>query len=468
MTLPRARLVALFIAGLLLAQPAAAALDPQLRAARFEQAMGQTGAAIARLQVERRQAGGASSDELNAMLAELYLTQGLYRRAGEQLRQLAKADDGAWLRLAQLLARAGDIEGALQALARITDELPPARQRERLLLEGELLLRRGRLSAAEQRLGLLLETGRRSDEAAYGRFDLAVARYRGGDTEAARELLDALGRDSADSSQRRALRDKANLTLGFDRLQAGEVDEAADYFKRARLNGPLSSTALLGLGRAYASEEAYKKALVPWLRLSKRDPADPAVQDALLAVPYALGKLNAYKQALQYYNQAVGSFQLETERLAKIEQAVKDGSLVQSLVQAFGDEPGVVGRDRLRLLPATAGASHLWQLFSTNRFQADLWNSAQIARSLEKIQRWTSEVANDDSLPPARRTALLARATDLETRLQQLSHQFQQHMQDLALEELSRRRERIKAYAEEARFSIAQIYDYSAKRWGER
>ncbi len=452
----------------LTARPVTRLLAIQYRAARFEQALGRPLAASARLLAERGFETGASTEDVDALLAELYLQQGLTLRAAAQLQRLARADDRSWLSLARQQAWTGDAAGALQALARIGDGLPEAMARERVLLEGRLLLAVGRLPAARQRLQRLVEDGGRADEAAYGRFNLAVALRREGDAEAAREALDELGRARGGGAERQALRDKANLTLAYDRLQAGELEPAARYFKRARLEGPLSSTALLGLGRVYAAEEAYKKALVPWLRLSKRDPSDPAVQDALLAVPYALGKLNAYKQALAYYKQAVASFRLEAERLAKIRQTVDDGSLVQTLQRAFVEEAGGLSQARLRRLPAATGATHLWQLYSTNLFQQDLRNSAQITGSLEKIHRWTSEISSDSRLATVRRRALLAQAADLENRLKPLSHQLEQHMQGLARQELSRRDERIKAYAEEARFSIAQIYDYAAKRWGER
>jgi hypothetical protein len=37
----------------------------------------------------------------------------------------------------------------------------------------------------------------------------------------------------------------------------------------------------------------------------------------------------------------------------------------------------------------------------------------------------------------------------------------------MAFEELEQRKQRLVQYFNEARFSVAQIYDYAAKRWGE-
>ena len=464
----------LMAGGLLLAHSTPAALlDPQIRAAQFERRMGEASLALRHLQAARDQGQlDHQAAQADLLLGELLVQQGLDLRAAKIFLALGDADgaaaDAARFQLGRLLYRRGDDATALKVFAQIRQPLPePAREQERLLLEGELLLRQERLSEAEQRLRRLLENAdRRSEWAAFARFNLAVALFRSGREDEARDLLRSLSelKRSKDRSLR-TLADKANLTLAYDRLEGGDIDAATDYFKKGRLDGPVSNNALMGLGRAWAAQERYKKALVPWLKLSKRDPADPLVQDALLAVPYGFGKLNAYKQALQYYQQALSVFKLEQERLGKVEAQVNGGEMVRSLAAAF-DEGDVLARDVLPALPQASGASHLWRLFSTHEFQELLRNHVRADRSLKKIARWTSQIRADEGLTPARREALLARATTLETRLKALSDKLQTRMQSLALKELEQRRKRLQAYTDETRFSIAQIYDYAAKRWG--
>ena len=63
-----------------------------------------------------------------------------------------------------------------------------------------------------------------------------------------------------------ALRDRANLALGFAYLQANQPDKARVPLERVRLNGAYSNKALLGLGWADAALGDYQAALdaVDW------------------------------------------------------------------------------------------------------------------------------------------------------------------------------------------------------------
>ena len=460
--------------GLALPAVAAPLLDPQIRAARFDARQGDVEAALARLQADR-QLGYLDHQPAQADLAlgELYLQLGLDLPAAELFQRLTASGDmvadTAWFQLGRLSHRRGDAEAALAAFARIRQPLPVlAQERERLLLDGELLLRAERLSEAEARLRKLVDSG---DDAAglsaFGQFNLAVTLFRSGRADEAREQLRQLSQRKVKSDTLRTLSDKANLTLAYDRLEEGDIDAATAFFRKGRLKGPVSNTALMGMGRAYAAQEKYKKALVPWLKLSKRDPAEPLVQDALLAVPYGLGKLNAYKQALSYYKKALAVFRSELQRLDRVEAQVDSGEVVAILMSNFAGEDLLV-RERLPILPAGSGAEHLWRLYSTHAFQETLRDALRAEASLEKISRWTSRIEADAQLPAGKREELLARANGLASRLGELSQKLQVHLQALALQELSQRRKRIKAYSDEVRFSIAQIYDYAAQRWGKQ
>ena len=85
-----------------------------------------------------------------------------------------------------------------------------------------------------------------------------------------------------------ALRDKANLAIGYARLQAGEPEAARAALERVRLSGPQSSKALLGAGWADAAAKQFEAALLPWQELQGRNLLDAAVQESYLAVPYAI------------------------------------------------------------------------------------------------------------------------------------------------------------------------------------
>ena len=93
-----------------------------------------------------------------------------------------------------------------------------------------------------------------------------------------------------------ALKLGANLALGYALLQDGQSQAAKGPLQRVRLTGPFSNKALLGTGWADAEVENYRRALVPWMELRGRDLLDPAVQESMLAIPYAMSQLDSISQ----------------------------------------------------------------------------------------------------------------------------------------------------------------------------
>jgi len=87
--------------------------------------------------------------------------------------------------------------------------------------------------------------------------------------------------------------------------------------RRAAARAPrrtLHQPALLGLGWAEADAARPERALVPWLALRERPVLESAVQESLLAVPYAYARLAANGQAVEQYRHAVAAFAAETQR----------------------------------------------------------------------------------------------------------------------------------------------------------
>src|SRR5690606_40439773 len=96
--------------------------------------------------------------------------------------------------------------------------------------------------------------------------------------------------------------------------QADQPAAAKPLLQRVRLEGPFSNKALLGVGWADAETEDYRQALVPWMELRSRDLLDSAVQESMLAIPYAMARLDSVGQAADYYVAAIGASHEETRR----------------------------------------------------------------------------------------------------------------------------------------------------------
>ena len=177
------------------------------------------------------------------------------------------------------------------------------------MLLAQLMLRQGRYDDA---IAALQSWHGAPDWTAYAQFNLGVALVRKEPAARGDRLSRPRGQDGdAGRGAAGSLRDKANLALGFAYLQSKRPAEARPILERVRLEGPFSSMALLGVGWADSSLGEFKRALVPWLALRKRNLLDSAVQESYLTVPYAYNQLGAPGQAAEYYSSAIDSFDAE-------------------------------------------------------------------------------------------------------------------------------------------------------------
>ena len=118
-------------------------------------------------------------------------------------------------------------------------------------------------------------------------------------------------------------------------------------------------------------------------------------------------------------------------------------------------------------LPDTPGGRYLWQLFATHEFQEALKNYSHVRLSLGKLEQWSSEIDDTNDMAPRQKRSMEKRISKLQSRLINLVDQLRDHLKALSLKELENRKQRLVSYAADARFSMAQLYDYAAKRWGE-
>ena len=171
----------------------------------------------------------------------------------------------------------------------------------------------------------------------YGQFNLGVALVRAGEPGRGLALLDGVGTIDTKWPELMALRDKANVAIGYARLQAGEPAAARTALERVRLAGPQSSKALLGAGWADAAAKQYESALLPWQELQGRNLLDAAVQESYLAVPYAYAELGAMAQAAEYYERAIAAYDAERARIGESIDAIRSGELLASVMDSPGD-----------------------------------------------------------------------------------------------------------------------------------
>lgn len=330
---------------------------------------------------------------------------------------------------------------------------------------------------------------------AIARYNAAVAMLAGADPVQGEQQLDALGRGDAQRSIDWTVRDLANVTLGYARLRARRGAAAIEPFGRVRSPGPYGNAALLGLGWAHllprggepmdaaapwwpqaeaaspalrrrmpfryaaavaggARAQDLHRALVPWNELTGRDALDPAVQEGMLAVAYALHHLGAHAQARQHYQRAIERLQGALAQLDAALGRLDDGSFL-----------------------ATLGAhiDHGWRRWLADLPYADdhayvrrLCEAPAFLRAYEAWRAWQDAAAVHADL--ARRLASRSpegiRVQALRTRLDSLGALIAdaQHDADAALRAetartLSALRAGTRAYLAEAAFALARLDD---------
>jgi len=388
-------------------------------------------------------------------LAADTLSFGLPQRAEVIYReQIADAKDPlslaqARLRLADFYYQRAYYQQASTELSTVRQQLPPELLINWQDLQSRVLLAQGRYGEAAD----ILTQADSSGMTDFMRYNLAVALINDGRVGQGVNMLDRVGRLTPTDSDSLALRDKANLTLGYHFLKTQQGGTAVPIFGRVRTEGPYSNKALLGLGWAYlaprgtkqkkaelgdetppdqtaftsfatigvllrpgyidsdsiykrakmtpfhlngrsADEEAQlRQALVPWVELTSRDSIDPAVQEGLLAIPYVLDRLGAHIQAQQYYERAIASLEETRTRLDSAEEHVRSGRMVKTMIDHDPTaESGWMWK--LKSLPDAPETFYLQTLLAENSFQEALKNFRDTRLLQSHLEIWKKRLGD--------------------------------------------------------------------------
>jgi hypothetical protein len=387
-------------------------LDPHYGDVLFEFYQGRYFPAITKLEVsqhfERLQ---HHRDEAEILRGGLLLSYGLHRQAGEVFEALLargaapSVRDRAWYFLAKIRYQRGLMAEAADALGRIEHALPAPLQDDRQLLQANVMMALGDNAGAGR---ILAPIGGPKGTDLYARYNLGVALIRSGDAAHGTTLLDDLGRQTMPDEESRALRDKANVALGFAALKAGKPQDARSYLQRVRLQGIEANAALLGFGWAADALADPKLALVPWIELAGRDPSDSAVLEAQLAVPYAYAELHADAQALKRYENAIANFEAEDANIDATIAAIRDGKLVEGLMgRNPGEEMGWF--QTFRDLPLMPHARLLTPVIAGNEFQEAFKNYRDLRFLAHNLAEWHDNLGVFGDMLATRRQAFAER-----------------------------------------------------------
>jgi tetratricopeptide (TPR) repeat protein len=346
-------------------------------------------------------------EEAELLLGGLYLSLGEHVEAGRIFEALLKKNTSefvrnrAWFYLGKVWYQRGYLEESERALRQVSDKMDPRINAERYMLLAQLMMRQGRYDEA---ITALSSWHGAPDWTAYAQFNLGVALVRRDRLPEAITFLDRVGNMQTRSEELLALKDKANLALGFALLQVQRAAEAKPILQRVRLEGPYSSKALLGVGWADAGMGEFKRALVPWMALRKRSLLDSAVQESFLTVPYAYAQLSAMGQAAEFYNSAVESFDSELKRIDDSIEGIRGGKLLDRLLNDDKKDT-LTWYWQLTTVPNAPESRYLYALLASNEFQEGLKNYRELNFMSRNLDDWRDDVSAYDDMLDTRQEA---------------------------------------------------------------
>jgi hypothetical protein len=327
-------------------------------------------------------------------VGDFELAYRMHQRAGHAIKAVIEGNvpepvrNEAIFRLARIYFQKEQPINALYAVQRIKGKVPAKIRDDLAFLRGQIFMANDRFAEAAHIFKAL--QGAKSLEG-FATYNLGIALLRDGKRQEGRSYLDRTGRIKSSNPVTLAIRDKANLVLGSKLLTEHNYKGAKQVLDRVRLTGPFSNRALLASGWADAFQGHFKRALVPWSILATREATDDAVQQAMLAVPYAYGRLNVYSQAALRYGSALETFGAQIDKLSASIKSIREGLFLKALVreELKQDADWVV---KLRRLPEAPETYYLLDLMASHDFQESLKNYLDLEELRKKLETWDSDL----------------------------------------------------------------------------
>lgn len=370
-------------------------------------------------------------EESELFVADLELSYRMHRKVGRAMQRLldksvhSSIRDQAAYRLARVAYTKSSYNAALGSLNQIDATAPRALKLQAALLRGQSLISLGRHKDAAAVLQPIHDDPVLKG---FGSYNYAIALIESGNPIPGYKLLDNIGSQVPQNRVRGALRDKANLTLGFTLLNAKQAAKARPYFERVRLQGAFSNKALLWVGWSDAAQEAYEQALVPWLILRKRDITDVAVQEAMLAAPYGYSQLKAYGRAAILYGEAVEKFGQEIERVDDSIRSIREGKYLDAMLrdEANTNEQWLFSLGKLPDAPETR---YMRGLMASHVFNESYRNFRDLHDLGGNVDQWLTEIPAYSDLLRVRRNYYAPLIADIDRTWKR----FDQRLKEIAV-----------------------------------
>lgn len=379
--------------------------------------------------------------------------EGVFNQILQDERRPQSVRDAAWFYLGKLHYTRGDWTAAEQSFARVSSEFKPSLRAQMQALQINIRIRNK--NYADLNLDNIDADELRA-WSPYTFYNLGAAHAREGNFASAQKFFSELAEiDIVENPQRRkeqwALQDKAYTAIGYSYLAEKKYAAAIREFTKVRLDGVFANQALLGYGWAAVAQEEYDEALRPWQLLRSRSLMYPAVQESLLALPYAYEKLGAQGEAVSAYQSAEELLAREINLIRDMRATLTEGELLtligseplnaedaKKILSPSANQDGALtavvtddGQNWLKLDSTSiikTRSAYLNELFAKNVFQTAVLDLRDLLRLQTLLQNWLPKL-------DAYRELLLQKQATRDRQEQQLAqHSIAQKEQKLQAE----------------------------------
>jgi len=153
------------------------------------------------------------------------------------------------------------------------------------------------------------------------------------------------------------------------------------------------------------------------MELRNRDLLDSAVQESMLAIPFAMAKLDSISQAADHYLNAVEAFYEEANRIDRTIEHIETGALLDD----FLDEDPLETTGwywKLDDLPEGPESRYLFHLLATHSFQEGLKNYRDLNYLRRNLEDWQKNIGVYRNMLDTRELAYNERLPRIEDSLE--------------------------------------------------
>lgn len=344
---------------------------------------------------EQRQQLQNNNDQAQVLKGALFVSFGMLQQAEQIFDALlpttATREDAnkTWYTLAELHYRNGNAAHANRILTekvqRPSEKMAP---RVKLLNAMTLL----ELERPDEAMKQLEDVKDDRDLGIWARYNLAAALASVDRTEEATKIFRSILTMIPTDPETEALQDRAAFAMGMNYFRQKNWVQAQDYLDMVRLDGQVAEPALLASGWVAINNRDKEGALTPWMHLAERSASHPAVQEALLNIPYVYEDAGALRDALDAYRSAENTFIAEK---ASIEDA-KAFVLQKDWIDRISPAPSL-SDDPMGDLPSfefnVDGASpYLYRFFASNEFNQSYRSYRELQRLHQVLNQWQAQM----------------------------------------------------------------------------